>query len=182
MNNSDFSVNDLQKENDFSYGYREHKDSVVKMDYMNIDPIGPAGSINSNVRDMSKWLITWINGGKFEGKEIIPASYVAQATSSQMVIGPAAPTKEVPDASFSNYGFGWTLINYRSHYRVEHGGNIYGFSASTCFFPLDRIGSVVFTNQNASAVSGIIRNTIADKSLGLSYLDWSKLQKDAVEK
>src|SRR5437868_13608129 len=35
MNNSDFSVTDLQKDNDFSYGYREHKDSVLKMDYMN---------------------------------------------------------------------------------------------------------------------------------------------------
>jgi len=74
------------------------------------------------------------------------------------------------------------LINYRSHYRVEHGGNIDGFSASTCFFPLDSIGIVVLTNQNGSAVPGIIRNTIADKILGLSYRDWSKLQKDAVEK
>lgn len=182
MSNSDFSVSELQKEADFSYGYREHKDSVVKMDYMNIDPIGPAGSINSNVKDMSKWVITWINGGKYEGKEIIPASYVAQAISSQMSIGPALPTKEIPDVSFANYGFGWTLINYRSHYRVEHGGNIDGFSASTCFFPLDSVGIIVLTNQNGSAVPSIIRNTIADKILGLPNRDWNKMQKDAVEK
>jgi CubicO group peptidase (beta-lactamase class C family) len=182
MNSSNFSVSDMQKETDFSYGYREHKDSVVKMDYMNIDPIGPAGSINSNARDMSKWLITWVNGGKFEGNEIIPASYVAEAISSQMAIGPAVPTKEVPDVSFANYGFAWTLINYRSHYRVEHGGNIDGFSASTCFFPLDSVGIVVLTNQNSSAVPAIIRNTIIDKLLGLPYRDWNKMQKDAVEK
>jgi len=182
MNSSDFSVNDLQKNSDFSYGYREHKDSVLKMDYMNIDPIGPAGSINSSARDMSKWLMTWINGGKYEGKEIIPASYVAQAISSQMAIGPAVPTKEVPDVSFSNYGLGWSLVSYRAHYRVEHGGNIDGFSASTCFFPMDSIGIVVLTNQNGSAVPGIIRNAIIDRMLSLPYRDWNKLQKDAVEK
>ena len=182
MSSSDFSILDLQKANDFSYGYRELKDSVLKMDYMNIDPIGPAGSINSNANDMSKWLMTWINGGKYNGKEIIPASYVAQAMSSQMAIGSALPTKEVPDVSFANYGLAWTLVSYRSHYRVEHGGNIDGFSASTCFFPADSIGVVVLVNQNGSAVPGIIRNTIADKMLGLPYRDWNKFQKDAFER
>ncbi len=180
MNNSDFSVNDLQKANDFSYGYREHKDSVLKMDYRNIDPIGPAGSINSNAIDMSKWLITWVNGGKYNGKEILPGSYVAEAISSQMVIGGALPTKEVPDVSFANYGFAWSLVSYRAHYRVEHGGNIDGFSASTCFFPADSIGIVVLVNQNGSAVPGIIRNAIADKMLGLPYHDWNKFQRDAL--
>ena len=180
MNSSDFSVNELQKSSDFSYGYREHKDSVLKMDYMNIDPIGPAGSINSNANDMSKWLITWINGGKYNGKEILPPSYVADAMSSQMVIGGALPTKEVPDVSFANYGFAWSLISYRAHYRVEHGGNIDGFSASTCFFPADSIGIVVLVNQNGSAVPGIIRNTIADRMLGLPYRDWNKFQRNAL--
>jgi CubicO group peptidase (beta-lactamase class C family) len=180
MNNSDFSVNDLQKSNDFSYGYREHKDSVLKMEYMNIDPIGPAGSINSTATDMSKWLITWINGGKYNGKEVLPASYVADAMSSQMVIGGALPTKDVPDVSFANYGFAWSLVSYRAHYRVEHGGNIDGFSATTCFFPADSIGIVVLVNQNGSAVPGIIRNTIADRMLGLPYRDWNKFQRDAL--
>ncbi|NJO25718.1 MAG: hypothetical protein HC867_08090, partial [Bacteroidia bacterium] len=44
------------------------------------------------------------------------------------------PDKEIPDAHFGTYGFGWFLSSYRSHYRVEHGGNIDGFSASTSFF------------------------------------------------
>ena len=180
MNNSDFSVNDLQKASDFSFGYREHKDSVLKMDYMNIDPVGPAGSINSSATDMSRWLITWINGGKYNGREVLPASYVADAMSSQMSIGGALPSKEVPDVSFANYGLAWSLVSYRAHYRVEHGGNIDGFSATTCFFPADSIGIVVLVNQNTSPVPGIIRNTIADKMLGLPYRDWNKFQKDAL--
>jgi len=182
MNSSNFSVIDLQKGTDYTFGYREHKDSVIRMEYINIDPVGPAGSINSNVKDMAQWLITWIQGGKYKNKEVLPASYVAQATSSQMAIGGGIPSKENPDVQFSNYGFGWFLSSYRSHYMVQHGGNINGFSANTSFFPSDSIGIVVLVNQNGSPLPSLIRNTIADKILNLPYRNWNKMQREAVEK
>lgn len=175
MTRSFFSVKDMEKTEDASLGYGIKKDSIIdKLDYYQIDAMGPAGSINSSVTDMSKWLITWINGGKYEGKEIIPSSYVSTAMSAQMVSGSGLPSKERPDVFASNYGFAWSLSSYKGHYRVEHGGNIDGFSASTCFFPTDSIGIVVLTNQNASSVTAIVRNMIADRLLKLPYFDWNK--------
>ncbi len=115
-------------------------------------------------------------------KKFLPAAYYNQAISSQMMIGVGLPTKEQPDVFFSNYGFAWFLANYRGHYRVEHGGNIDGFSSSTSFFPTDSIGIFVSVNQNGSPIPGIIRNTIADKLLGLKYKDWHRTQKNAVDK
>ena len=174
MNNSNFSVHTLEKMDDASLGYTVIKDSIIKKtDYYDINAMGPAGSINSSVNEMANWVITWINGGKFNGKEILPSAYVSQATSSQMVAAPGFPDKEIPDAQFSNYGFGWFLISYRGHYRVEHGGNIDGFSASTSFFPTDSIGIIVLSNQNGSALPGIVRNMIADRLLGLKKIDWN---------
>jgi len=152
------------------------------MKYMNIDAMGPAGSINSNGNDMAKWVITWVNGGKYNGKEIIPSSYVTQAMSSQMVISAALPTAETPDVQFSNYGLAWFLSSYRSHYRVEHGGNIDGFSASTSFFPSDSIGIVVLTNQNGSVLPSLIRNMISDKMLKLPYRNWDNVIKSQIAK
>jgi hypothetical protein len=134
--------------------------------------MAPAGSINSCVNDMAKWVITWINGGKYNGKEILPTDFVKEAMSSQMVISGGVPNKEMPDLYFSNYGFAWFLSSYRGHYRVEHAGNINGFSASTSFFPSDSIGIVVLVNQNNSPIPSIVRNVIADKMLGLKYYDW----------
>ncbi|OQY92967.1 MAG: penicillin-binding protein [Sphingobacteriales bacterium UTBCD1] len=183
MNTSNFSVHTLEKVNDASLGYTVIKDSIIKkLDYYDIDAMGPAGSINSSVNDMSNWVITWINGGKFNGKEILPAGYVSQAMSSQMVAASGFPDKEIPDAQFSNYGFGWFLTSYRGHYRVEHGGNIDGFSASTSFFPTDSIGIIVLTNQNASAVPGIVRNIIADRVLDLKPIDWTSRADSTLEK
>ena len=183
MTRTNFSVLDMAKDSDASLGYYIKNDSIIKkINYYNIDAMGPAGSINSSVNEMSHWVITWIEGGKFNGKEIIPSSFREQAISSQMVIGAAFPEQDVPDVFFSNYGFGWSLVSYRGHYRVEHGGNIDGFSASTCFFPTDSIGIIVLTNQNGSAVPSIVRNLIADKVLNLPYIDWSVNRKKVVDK
>ncbi len=182
MTSSNTSMNDHVKAADYSFGYTEKDGSVSKMKFMNIDGIGPAGSINSNAKDMANWVMMWVNGGKFNGKEILPAAYYNQAISSQMVTGAGLPTKEQPDVFLSNYGFAWFLANYRGHYRVEHGGNIDGFSSSTSFFPTDSIGIFVSVNQNGSPIPGIIRNTIADKLLGLKYKDWHRTQKNAVDK
>ena len=183
MTESDFSVADMQKAPDASLGYGLKKDSIIKkLDYYLIGALGPAGAINSNVLDMSQWLKTWIHGGKFHGKEILPGNYVNEAITAQMAMGGGLPTKENPDVFFANYGFGWFLASYRGHYRVEHGGNIDGFSASTSFFPSDSVGIVVLTNQNGSQVPGIIRNLIADRLLHLPYKDWDTYLKEIADK
>ncbi|MBS1918951.1 MAG: serine hydrolase [Bacteroidetes bacterium] len=174
MNTSNFSIHTLEKATDASLGYAVVKDSVIKkLDYYDIDAMGPAGSINSSVNEMANWVMTWMHEGKFNGKEILPAAYVKQAMSSQMVVAAGLPDPEIPDAQFSNYGFGWFLTSYRGHYRIEHGGNIDGFSASTSFFPTDSIGIIVLSNQNGSAVPGIVRNIIADRMFGLKQIDWT---------
>jgi CubicO group peptidase (beta-lactamase class C family) len=183
MTNSNFSVKDLAQNAEGAVGYEVRKDSVIKkMDYYNINAMGPAGSINSSVTDMAKWVTAWINDGKVDGKELIPTGYRNEAISGQMIIGGGLPDAETPDVQFSNYGFGWMMASYRGHYRVEHGGNIDGFSASTCFFPSDSIGIIVLTNQNGSAVPGIVRNYIADRLLKAKYIDWSSNGRKKIDK
>ena len=135
MSRSDVSIPEMEKSDDISVGYEVAHDSVIKkMRYYHINAMAPAGAINSSVNDMAKWVITWINNGKYENKQIIPAAYRDQAISSQTIMSAALPAKENPELYFATYGFGWMLSSYKGHYRVEHGGNIDGFSASTCFF------------------------------------------------
>lgn len=183
MTRSNLSVSDLAKDADASIGYGLKNDSIIKkLDYYNLDAMGPAGSINSSVTEMANWVSTWINDGNFKGKEIISSSYVKDAISGNMTIGGGYPGKDNPDIHFSNYGLGWFLASYRGHYRVEHGGNIDGFSASTSFFPSDSIGIIVLTNQNASPVPSLARNIIADRFLKLPYVNWSGNRKKEMEK
>lgn len=183
MNTSNTSIAELEKSSEPSVGYNVKNDKdISKMEYYHIQGMAPAGSINSSVSEMANWVKMWINGGKFDGKEILPASYISEAMSSQMVIGGALPSKEHPDIQFANYGYGWFMASYKGHYRVEHGGNIDGFSASTSFFPSDSLGVVVLVNQNGSSVPAIVRNMFVDRMLRLSLTDWSKELKDAADK
>ena len=175
MSSSNVSIDELVKSGNAAAGYEVLHDSIIsKMDYYDIAGMSPAGSINSSVEDMANWLITWINGGKFDGQEIIPTAYLTEAIGSQMVVTGALPTEELPDMHFTNYGYGWFLSSYRGHYRVEHGGNIDGFSANVAFFPSDSIGIVVLTNQNASPLPTMVRNTIADRMLNTDKTNWAE--------
>ena len=177
MARSNFSVDSMAASSDASLGYGVKNDSIIKkLDYYNIAAMGPAGAINSSVTEMANWVTAWINGGKFNGNQIIPATYVPEALGSQMVIDGSLPDRLMPDVHFANYGYGWFIASYKGHYRAEHGGNIDGFSASTCIFPTDSIGIIVLTNQNGSPVPSVVRNLLADRMLGLKYTDWQTYQ------
>jgi CubicO group peptidase (beta-lactamase class C family) len=183
MTHSNVSIPELLEGGEISAGYTLRSDnSIKKMEYYHIDGMSPAGAINSSINDMAKWMTAWVNNGKFEGKEIIPEDFRNEAISSQAIVDGSLPEKESPDSYFSNYGFGWFVDSYKGHYRVEHGGNIDGFSASSCFFPADSAGIVVLSNQNGSKVPGIIRNIISDRILNLKYQDWNSKIKNEQDK
>jgi CubicO group peptidase (beta-lactamase class C family) len=181
MDNTNLSTIDMEKSADHSLAYVVLKDSIIKgISYRNIDAMGPAGSINSSAKDMSKWLLTWVNGGKYNGKEIIPSSYISQAMTTQMATGGGLPGTENMDVHTSGYALAWGISSYRGHYRVEHGGGIDGFITSTGFFPSDSIGIFVVSNQGQPVA--VIRNFIADRMLKLPYRNWNKSQMDANQK
>lgn len=182
MARSNSTIDGLTSGENAAVGYDVKDDKIHKMDYYNIAAMGPAGSINSSVNEMANWVITWLNGGIYQGDTILPARYVRDAISSQSIIGAALPGKEHPDLHFSNYGFGWFMSSYKGHYRVEHGGNIDGFSANTCFFPSDSIGIVVLTNQNGSPIPAMVRNIVADRLLEVERSDWTKELKAQIDK
>ena len=174
MTESNLLIADLETNNNASLGYRVDAEKNIKyMPYYQIRGMGPAGSINSSVAEMANWLKVWLNNGKLKDQQILPANYVQEALSSQMVIAAALPSVKQPDVHLKNYGLGWMIGSYRGHYQVEHGGNIDGFSASVGFFPSDSLGIVVLTNQNGSEVPGVVRNLISDHFLGLSFVNWN---------
>lgn len=175
MPTSNLHIDELLKVENRAKGYyHSKKKGIYTEDYYRIRGMAPAGSINSNVMEMSNWTMAWINSGKFEGEQVIPEDYREEAITSQMTLGGGTASKKRPQYNFGSYGFGWFLGSYNSHVRVEHGGNINGFSASVCFFPFDSIGIVVLVNQNGSSVPRIVRNMISDELLGLKSGKWDE--------
>lgn len=182
MDRTNSNIADMKSSSNKALGYELKNEVISRMPYYDISGMSPAGSINSSVMDMTKWMRLWLNKGKWDEQQIIPEDYIKEAMSSQMVIGGGMPSEEYPDIHFSNYGYGWFLSSYKGHYRVEHGGNIDGFSANVALFPTDGIGIVVLANQNGSAIPSMARNIIADYLLDVQKTDWIAQRKTDLKK
>lgn len=180
MKRSTTSLAEFKKDADASLPYRKDGKGIKEMDYYDLNGMGPAGSINSSANDMANWLKLWISGGSYKDKETLSPEYIAEAVSSQMVMNGGLPETE-KDIYTNNYGLGWMISSYRGHYKVEHGGNIDGFSASVSFFPTDKLGVVVLTNQNGSEVPEIVMNSITDRLFQLKTIDWNDKALKATE-
>ncbi|HEV2690016.1 MAG TPA: serine hydrolase, partial [Bryobacteraceae bacterium] len=179
MSSSNFSVNDSQKTTDFALPYRKIKEEVKLIPFRNIDQIGPAGSINSNLEDMTKYLLMHMNLGKSGARQILSESNEVQMQTPQMVIPGGIRWSEV---GHSSYGMGFFITTYRGHKLVHHGGNIDGFSALVAFLPQEKIGLVVLTNMNGSPLPTVLSYNIYDRLLGLEQSPWTARLKEDEKK
>ncbi|MFT3827648.1 MAG: serine hydrolase [Chitinophagaceae bacterium] len=163
MKHSYFSYDLLLADSNAAHGYKKINNLFKPVPYHPLLAMAPAGGLNSTAPDMARWLSTWVmNNGN-----IIPKGFVTQSITSQVVTKPALPNNDQPGSYFSNYGFGWFLTSYRGHYRVEHGGNIDGFTTTACFFPSDSIGIVVLCNRENSLLPAMVRNLLSDHFLNI---------------
>lgn len=172
MTSSNFSVHDSQKAPDFALPYREDEDTekIERIPFREITNMGPAGSINSSIRDMSKWVQVHLSGGKAGGRQLIGTATLIDIHSPHMVL-PGTP--ERPELSQPSYGLGWFIDAYRGHGRVSHGGNIDGFSALVTLLPNDGLGMVILTNKDGTGVPELLVRHTLDRLLKLDPIDWN---------
>jgi CubicO group peptidase (beta-lactamase class C family) len=169
MKRTNFSVVDSQKDNDFALPYREREGKLEMMPFRGLTNMGPAGSINSSVNEMSNWVLVHLNGGKLRDKQIINPQTIQDMHLAHM---PTGETPEIPEVTPSDYGMGWFVDSYRGHGRVHHGGNIDGFSAMVSMLPQDRVGFVMLANKNGTGLPELLIRHATDLILGLETKDW----------
>lgn len=179
MSSSNFSITESQKGGDFAMPYSKVKETVKEIPFRNIDEIGPAGSINSNVEDMLRYVRMHLTKGKLDGKQFLSESNVVQMQTPQMVI---PGTLRYTETGHQSYGMGFFITTYRGHKVVHHGGNIDGFTALVSFAPQDNLGIVILTNMNGSPLPTVLSYNIYDRLFGLDAVDWTSRIKDDEKK
>lgn len=169
MESTNFSVDDLGASEYAAKGYGMNEEELELLPYRNIDNIGPAGSINSNVGDMLKWVDLMLSGGMVDTIEVVPAGAVRAVQFPRAIM----PTGANEDRFYMLYGMGWMITSYKGHLMVEHGGNIDGFSAGVCLLPEDSVGIVILSNMNGSPITTVLEYYLTDLMLDLDEKDWS---------
>ena len=178
MSHSDLSVTDIEKTDDHALPYELKKDVVTRVPFHNIDAIGPAGSINSSVADMSHYLIFQLGDGKCDGKPIVAEGDLREMHSPQTAIPDPPPAFSMSGLGHFSYGLAWVVTAYRGHNLVWHNGGIDGFYALLSMLPDDHMGVVVLTNLPHGQTPEVLAYNVYDRLLGLDPLPWFDRFKD----
>lgn len=183
MNNTGFSPADAQAAPDVAAPHIKRKGVVVEVPWKDITNIGPAGSMNSSVRDLARWVALHINKGVFEGRRVISEKEITETHTPQTVIHDDAQAREMnPDSHLNVYGLGWRLQDYRGRFLISHGGAIDGFRAQVAFLPDEKWGIVVLTNLGQTSLADALRFALIDALLDLPRKDWAGIFLAAAKK
>jgi CubicO group peptidase (beta-lactamase class C family) len=113
---------------------------------------GGAGSVRSTASDLAKW-----NAALYGGKILKLTSLAAMLTPGRLKDGEstgaaivkmmaAAGAPAPAQSKNQEYGYALFLSQVEGHRKIDHGGGIYGFSASLSAFPDDHTTVVVLSN------------------------------------
>ena len=179
MSRSTLTIEDNIKGPEPAVPYSERRDSteLYRQPYYTAEvAIAPAGAINSNVQDLSRWVIALLNKGKVDGKQVIPEAVLRETM---------APSLGLPNSALESrgwgenlnayYGMGRTISSYRGHLLALHGGDLPGFHSQISIMPNDNIGVIVLVigDHVAPMYNGLTYN-IYERLLGLSLTPWSE--------
>jgi CubicO group peptidase (beta-lactamase class C family) len=170
MTRSNFSVLASQRDDDHALPYTIEDRVPRAIPFRDITTIGPAGSINSSVSEMTQWIRLQLGGGEVDGKRLLPATAIHEMHTPHNAI-PQYPDDQ--DVLSIGYGLGWALESHRGHFLVQHGGGIDGFISWVALLPLDRIGVVAYTNASGlNPLPSVAARTVIDRILALEPIDY----------
>ena len=181
MTGTVFTIDDLEKQADHGVPYTERRDSFdlhAIPYYREAAGVAPAGAIDSNLEDMSRWLIALMNAGQAGGRTVIPVS-VLRATLQPAV---ALPNTQLEARGYGEllnaaYGMGRFTASYRGHLLAFHGGDINGFHSQISFMPNDGFGAIVLViGDHAAPLYNVVSYNVYERLLGLDPTPWSERQ------
>lgn len=186
MNNSDLSAAEVVKARDHGTPHTKGQGGAVKaVPWRNIDNVAPAGSINSSVRDLARWVRMQLADGMFEGRRVVSEKNLKETHTPQMAMrldDTAASRALNIETNMMSYGLGWVIQDYRGQHMVSHGGAIDGFRAQIALLPKHKLGIVILANLGGNSMPECLRALLTDRLLGLPAKDWTKLYLEVAAK
>lgn len=176
MNETNTSVTLLGALPNVASPHSEVDGSVQVVPYTNIDAAAPAGAINSNIVDMTKWLRFQLDSGRVGGKRLVSKRSFIETHTPQTVVRIDSTYRAFnPFTHVRSYAFGWQVMDYRGKEMLSHAGNLAGMNAMVGLLPEERFGVVVLTNLDGNALRESIMYKAMDMELGAPPRDWSRV-------
>lgn len=175
MTRTNTSIKSLKVVGNVAECHTDSAGKVIRIPYLDWDNIGPAGSINSCVSDLAKWVKLQLNNGMVGNTMIFSKAVNHEMWSPQTIQTVSAASSIMnPSTHFKAYGFGWGMNDYLGLEIEAHSGGYDGMTSYTCLVPEKKLGFVILTNKNSSLFLPLVYRTL-DALLGGVETDWSKI-------
>lgn len=173
MTISNTSITEFGENENIVYGHYTNEDTIIAEPYVNWDNMAPAGAINSNINELSHWIMLHCNYGKYAGSEILSKDVCWEMYSPQTIINVNEwESKYWPSRHFNTYGLGWNVFDYHSKKVISHSGGLEGQVSELMIIPEEKFGFVILTNS-VSSLPMALSYYIMDSYFTGSSTDWS---------
>jgi CubicO group peptidase (beta-lactamase class C family) len=102
----------------------------------------PAGSIFSNLEDLSRFVIAFMNEGRIDSRQVLDPKVIALTSGTHT---------HIPGGTLS-YGYGLELSDARGVHFVQHGGLCTGYGSDMRIIPAQRLAVIVQTNRSGASL------------------------------
>jgi len=122
-----------------------------------------AGGHLTTVLDLARYLEAHLNAGQVDGKQVLPASAIAETHRLQ-----ATQDREFGPYHRHGWGLGWDLGTYDGNTLIHRFGGFAGFRSHVSFMPEHALGVVVLVNEASmgSRLADLVATQIYDLLLG----------------
>lgn len=127
------------------YVWDEQAGAVVRSAVNKVDSnMQAAGGHFMSISDLGRWLNLNMNGGKLDGKQVIPADILNTVHAGYT----KSTRNEPPFAGDGEYGLGWQIGKYREQQVIYHHGGYPGYRAHVSYMPDKKIAVGVLVNND----------------------------------
>lgn len=138
------------------HAIQEGKPTILRPLFNNV-AMWPAGSMWSNAKDLSRWVIAFLNDGKLDGKQVLSSSLINQMVQHHVA---------VPGESGAYYAYGLTTFKIKGLEFVGHGGFSRGYGSMIQMVPSKKFAVIVLTNKSGETMRQSL-NRATEIGLGL---------------
>jgi CubicO group peptidase (beta-lactamase class C family) len=135
------------------------------------DAQSPAGGVSSSVRDMAHWLAMVLQGGRYNGAQIVDAAALLPAVTAEMITAPSPAMSARPEL----YGYGFNVgTQPTGRTTLSHSG-AFAMGAGTNFLmiPSLNLGVIALTNAAPTGAAEALTASFADLvQYGSITRDW----------
>jgi len=166
MSSSKASSSHLNEKDDVAYPHIESKRYPLTSEKPHA-----AGSIFSNVDEMSKWVTMLLNNGSYNGNQVLSESVINDMFTPRTILWLGNSMRKA-GANFHTYGLGWFMYDYHGQKIIYHDGGMPGYIARVMLVPKENLGLVILTNE-MNALPQALSLQIVDLFLGNDTIDWA---------